>query len=94
MNRTSFAGFPRHAIQEDFAVAASQGVIADRTTEFLNAADFAVIRVRKLYLDALQDWEAGISVPLEEPSALACGMVLPPDVDWRTVDRDSHYVRD
>jgi phthalate 4,5-dioxygenase oxygenase subunit len=92
MLRTSFAGFPRHAIQEDFAVAASLGAIADRSVEFLNAADYAVIRVRKLYLDALNDWLKGSAPVIEEPPVRACGMVIPAGVDWRTVAPDSAMV--
>jgi len=93
MRRTSFAGFPRHAIQEDFAAAASQGVIADRTSEFLNAADAAVIRVRKLMADAVTDWLKGNAAVIQEPSILAMGMIVPPDTEWRNVQNSSKYFR-
>jgi phthalate 4,5-dioxygenase len=92
MKRTSFAGFPRHAIQEDFAVAASQGAIADRTVEFLNAADHAVVRVRKLYIDAVNDWLKGDPPKIEEPAIRACGMIVPPGTDWREVGADSELI--
>jgi phthalate 4,5-dioxygenase oxygenase subunit len=93
MRRTSWAGFPRHAIQEDFAVAASQGVIADRAGEFLNAADHAVVRVRKLYANAVNDWASGKPVRVEPPSILACGLIVPPNTNWRTVDSRSEYMK-
>lgn len=93
MRRTSFAGFPRHAIQEDFAAAASQGMIADRTSEFLNAADAAVIRVRKLMADAVTDWLQGNAAVIQEPSILAMGMIVPPDTEWRNVQNSSEYFR-
>lgn len=93
MLRTSFAGFPRHAIQEDFAVAWSQGEIADRTTEFLNAADAAVIRVRKLMADCVTDWAAGKPVAITEPDILATGLIVPMDTNWRDVDKTSEYVK-
>lgn len=93
MRRTSFAGFPRHAIQEDFAVAESQGAIANRRKEFLNAADFAIVRVRKLLIDAVNDWINGTPVSIREPSILATGLIVPHDTDWRTVNADSEFVR-
>jgi phenylpropionate dioxygenase-like ring-hydroxylating dioxygenase large terminal subunit len=93
MRRTSWAGFPRHAIQEDFAVAASQGAIADRTREFLNAADVAVVRVRKLYIDAVKNWQEGTPVPVLPPSALACGMIVPSNTEWRAIGADSEFIK-
>ncbi len=92
MKRTSFAGFPGHAIQEDFAVAESQGEIADRTTEFLNAADHAVVRVRKLYEDAVMRWLDGNPVAIEEPEVLAGGLMVPEGVDWRDREKASEFV--
>ena len=92
MRRTSWAGFPGHVIQEDFAVAASQGEIADRTHEFLNAADQAVIHVRKLIADAATNWLAGNPISVKEPEMLAYGLVVPAGTDWRNVPKDSEYL--
>jgi phthalate 4,5-dioxygenase len=50
MQRGHFTGF-FHVNTEDFAVATSQGPIVDRTVEYLNSGDLAVVRVRKMLLD-------------------------------------------
>jgi phenylpropionate dioxygenase-like ring-hydroxylating dioxygenase large terminal subunit len=49
MARGHFSGFG-HLNTEDFAVGESQGPIADRSKEWLNAGDRAVVEMRKLLL--------------------------------------------
>lgn len=53
MARGHFSGFA-HLNTEDFAVGESQGSIADRTKEWLNAGDRAVVTMRKLLLDLVK----------------------------------------
>lgn len=54
MMRGHFSGFT-HLNTEDFAVAESQGMIADRSKEFLNTGDLAVVRMRKILLALLRE---------------------------------------
>jgi phthalate 4,5-dioxygenase len=90
MKNGSFAGFPFHVIAEDFAVGESQGPLADRTVEFLNTADRAVMRFRRVLLDALSDYEAGKRPAVADhetinyPSIRGEGMTVPLSTDWRT----------
>jgi hypothetical protein len=86
MKQGSFSGFERHFLHEDLAVAASQGVIADRSKEFLNAGDAAVVRMRKDLLASLEGFEAHGPRPAA-PTTMrvrAGQLLLGPDVDWRT----------
>jgi hypothetical protein len=55
---TSFSGLHGPG-QEDAAVAASQGLIADRTREHLVPADIAIIRARRLVLDSIRQVQKG-----------------------------------
>ena len=64
---TTFTGV--HGInQEDFVVQESMGPIYDRTREHLGMADVAVIRLRRILIDALRKQDAGeIPTGLAEP---------------------------
>lgn len=57
MRRGHATGFPQHLGTEDFAVFLSQGPIHDRTDEQLCPADGAVIRVRRLLMQAAQSYK-------------------------------------
>ena len=58
MKLGNFTGF--HSLfHEDFAVQASMGAITDRSEEFLSDGDLAVVRARRLLLQAVRDWQAG-----------------------------------
>lgn len=89
MKRSSFSGFPAHIIQEDFAVAASQGAIADRSKEFLNFADKGVVTMRDALLGAVRGYINGTGdrhtrvddVPYGEVKAYE--RVLSRGEDWR-----------
>ena len=91
MLRGSFSGFPVHPIQEDFAVAESQGAILDRTKEFLNAADKPVVHLRAALLNAVKAFRDGRpdnllrldEIPYEQVKAM--GKVIPPSQDWRSI---------
>jgi phthalate 4,5-dioxygenase len=91
MKHGHFTGFPQHVFTEDFAIALSQGPIADRTCEFLNAGDGACIRMRRILLKAVRDFQAG-DVPeiikaddVEYSEVRAVGAVVPSGGDWRTL---------
>ncbi|SEB12205.1 Rieske 2Fe-2S domain-containing protein [Paraburkholderia sartisoli] len=57
MMRGHFSGFG-HLNTEDFAACESQGAIADRSKEFLNSGDLAVVRLRRLLLDLVREHQA------------------------------------
>jgi phthalate 4,5-dioxygenase oxygenase subunit len=48
---------------QDCSIQESMGPIADRTIEHLGVSDTAVIKLRRLYLSALRDFEKGIRPP-------------------------------
>ena len=59
MRQGHFTGFPQHLTTEDFVVMESQGRILDRSNEFLNAADSAVLQIRRSLLKAVRRFMAG-----------------------------------
>jgi phthalate 4,5-dioxygenase oxygenase subunit len=90
MKRGSFTGFTEHFMLEDFAVAASQGTIADRSTEFLNVGDRAILQFRRLLINSVKEFQVG-TVPaiahLENvpyPTIRAYGEVVNKDTEWRS----------
>lgn len=85
MANNSFTGFS-HINTEDFAVAVSQGTIVDRSEEFLNQGDLAVVRMRRLMLAAARGVLDGETDATSIPygSYRASGGILPEDAnDWR-----------
>jgi hypothetical protein len=84
MAQGHFTGFG-HVITEDFAIGASQGLINDRTKEYLNAGDVGVVRMRKLLLDAVRDHQNGgdkVEIPPYR-KIRTTGGVLEPGANWR-----------
>jgi phthalate 4,5-dioxygenase len=74
---------------EDIAMQESMGPVYDRTKEHLGASDVAVIRMRRIMLDGLKNFEAGAPPPgLAEPVAYetlrAEEKMLPLDAPWQT----------
>lgn len=49
----------RQLIMEDFVVELSMGPVVDRTKEHLSSSDQAVVRARRMLLQAARDWEVG-----------------------------------
>jgi len=88
MQAGHFTGFPQHLTTEDFVVMESQGGLLDRSDEFLNAADRAVLQIRRSLLRAVRRHMAG-----EGPEALPEGfrygevkpqqMTVAEGMDWR-----------
>jgi hypothetical protein len=86
-----FFGVPGISPQ-DAAVQQSMGAIADRSIEHLGSSDSAVIRVRRLWLDAATDGAAG-TTPLgvdapETYRVRAAGFLLARDADWTIAASD------
>jgi phthalate 4,5-dioxygenase oxygenase subunit len=86
MRRGSFSGFPQHLAHEDQAAGYSQGKIAKRTREYLNAGDAGVVRMRNWLLSAVKDFEAGlIASPVVRTINAGQGVIAEGE-DWRVQD--------
>ena len=88
---TRFFGVPGISPQ-DAAVQESMGKIADRSIEHLGSSDSAVIRVRRLWLDAAKAGEEderplGAGAP-DSYRVRAAGFLLARDADWTTAAVD------
>lgn len=82
-----FFGVPGISPQ-DAAVQESMGPIVDRSIEHLGSSDSAVIRVRRLWLSAVQDAAPlGVAAP-ETYRVRAAGFVIGRDDDWTTAAED------
>lgn len=84
MKHGSFSGFPVHLFHEDLAAGYSQGKVATREKEFLNAGDQGVVKMRRLLLQAVKDFEAGKVAPPSTREITAGQGVVGADADWRT----------
>jgi phthalate 4,5-dioxygenase oxygenase subunit len=86
-----FFGVPGISAQ-DAAVQESMGGIADRAREHLGSSDSAVIRVRRLWLQAVSDQHNGAEpLGVEQPEAYrvrATGFVIDRNVDWTAAAAD------
>jgi phthalate 4,5-dioxygenase oxygenase subunit len=89
MRRGSFSGI--HGVQnQDMAVQESMGPIYDRTKEHLGSSDVAVIRFRRLMLDAARRVQAGgVPLGLERPvpydRVAAEEKIIPIETPWQVV---------
>lgn len=89
MRTQTYAGMGRYFQEHDKFAVESQGPISDRSTEFLGAADRAVILMRRMLLAAVEDVRQGRDpryvVPDGAPDPIADMVVrsqtLPADVD-------------
>jgi phthalate 4,5-dioxygenase oxygenase subunit len=88
LNAGHFTGFGNNILEEDMVVQASMGPIVDRTKEYLSATDIAVVRARKMMLEALAEFEKGKrpvgSALGDQPVVLPnpIDTVLPPERPW------------
>jgi hypothetical protein len=74
--------------QQDMAVTESMGRIMDRTHEHLGTSDKAIIRMRRMLIDAARDLEKGIDPPGIDPSLpwttiRSAERNIAPTDDWR-----------
>jgi phenylpropionate dioxygenase-like ring-hydroxylating dioxygenase large terminal subunit len=70
---------------QDFAVQESMGPIYDRTQEHLGSADTAIIQMRRLLLQAVQDVEEGrdpVGSQIQGSNVRPAQMYLPEDASW------------
>lgn len=91
MEAGHFSGFTRHLNTEDFAVAWSQGRIADRSREFLNEGDLAVVWLRRHLLTAVKEHMngeqlSGMKGLAESYRAIKADALLIPKMnDWKAL---------
>jgi nitrite reductase/ring-hydroxylating ferredoxin subunit len=79
MARGHASGFTGNLIQEDTVTQLSMGPIVDRTKEHLSSSDVAIIGLRRLLLEVLDDVAAGRPPLGDGPAASHLG-VVPTDV--------------
>ena len=79
----------RQLVMEDFVVELSMGPIVDRSREQLSSSDQAVVRARRLLLQAVRDWEGG-KIPnsaqherIDYPALRSRGGMVAADASWR-----------
>lgn len=58
MRNGHFSGFPQHITTEDLVICESQGGIVDRSKEFLNTGDIAIVRLRRILLREVRSFMA------------------------------------
>ena len=85
-----FTGF-RHVNTEDFAVASSQGAIVDRTREYLNEGDRAVVMFRRQLLTTVNEYLAKQPLSLANHAKIpyssikADALMIPQTTSWKDV---------
>jgi phenylpropionate dioxygenase-like ring-hydroxylating dioxygenase large terminal subunit len=90
MAQGHWSGF-HHVNTEDFAAAVSQGPITDRSQEYLNSGDRAVILTRKQLLDTVKEFRAGKELRLVQhasipyPDIRPVADVMSESTEWRAI---------
>ncbi len=85
--------------QQDMAVTESMGSIYDRTHEHLGTTDLAVIRMRRMLVNAVKQLDQGIDPPGLDPNTpyaeiRSAERIIAVDDDWRLLGtRDDPYVQ-
>jgi phthalate 4,5-dioxygenase oxygenase subunit len=77
-------GFVGSILQEDMVVQTSMGPITDRTLEHLSSGDAAIVQLRRVLLECLDDMAAGRALPgagaeRDFRNAVPANIVLPAD---------------
>jgi len=90
MSGGSFSGLAGIAI-EDLAIFESQSPIVDRSLEHLGTSDQAVIRLRRIVLDAVKAHSETAELMIEQrdervPALRARSFLSGPDDDWQELD--------
>src|SRR5690606_35406466 len=85
------------AIPQDQAVTESMGTIYARTAEHLGTSDKAIIRMRRMLIDAAKALAQGIEPPAVDPALdynnfRSAEKILTPNEDWRTLGTASDPV--
>ena len=77
---------------QDMALQEGMGPIVDRSKEHLGTSDRAIIVMRQLLLEAMNDLEAGQPIRGTDPATYshvrAVDLVIPPAPDWREALKD------
>jgi hypothetical protein len=84
----NYTGISGGAIPQDQAVTESMGTIYNRTAEHLGTSDRAIIRMRRLLIEAAQNLARGIEPPAVDPKLnynefRSAEKILAPGEDWR-----------
>lgn len=84
-----FTGFPQHILTEDLVVVTSMKPIVDRSKEMLNAADAAIVNVRRSVLQAVGEFVNGEVPACARPEEIGerhiapqCS-IIPDAAQWR-----------
>ena len=94
MKRGHWTGFTANLLTEDLAVVTSMLPIIDRTKEQLNAADTAIVNVRRSVLQAVREFMAGETpacvkrAEVDEASIVPRSDIIPDAAAWR-----EHFAR-
>jgi phthalate 4,5-dioxygenase oxygenase subunit len=89
MKQGHWSGFKGNFVTEDLAVSLSAKKIVDRTKEQLNAADAAIVNVRRSVLQAIREYMSGEvpacarRVETDEASIIPLADFVPENVSWR-----------
>jgi phthalate 4,5-dioxygenase len=80
--------------QQDMAVTESMGAIMDRANEHLGTSDKAIIRMRRMLIEAARNLEKGIEPPATDPdlpwtSIRSAERNIEPGYDWRLLGTDA-----
>jgi nitrite reductase/ring-hydroxylating ferredoxin subunit len=86
----SYTGIDGGAIPQDQAVTESMGGIYDRASEHLGTTDRAIIRMRRMLIDAAKALAGGVEPPVLDGSMhydafRPSEKILSPGEDWRTL---------
>jgi hypothetical protein len=84
----NYTGISGGAIPQDQAVTESMGATYDRTAEHLGTSDRAIIRLRRMLIDAARNLARGIEPPAVDPALdynafRSAEKILAPGEDWR-----------
>jgi phthalate 4,5-dioxygenase oxygenase subunit len=87
MKNGHFTGFPQNLLTEDLVCAMSMKPIVDRTKEMLNAADAAIVNVRKSVIQAVREFQDGKTpgcvTDREFAGIVPQSDLVPAGVSWR-----------
>ncbi len=92
MTRGHFSGFPGHLNTEDFAVCLGQGPIANRSKEYLNQGDLAIVRLRRLLLEGVRKYADRADRPVGDQAVpyaqiRASAGILSPGETWQSLSQ-------
>jgi hypothetical protein len=77
---------------QDLAAQESMGPIVNRAREHLGSTDKAIIALRRILLDAINDFQNGIDPPGVDPDTYrnvrAADMIAPKDVPWQEAGKE------